>query len=99
MAIFTNDNRNAWQALADDLAGQRPSVGKTVKVTSGKSSGIVGKVTWHGRDKFAKDYYATDAQLTLREFEGRRGYRIRVQPEAGDAFFVDADKVEVIPAL
>lgn len=103
MAIFTSDNRQAWQELFDSVAGQCPSVGKRVRVTkSRKYANVTGTVIWHGWNKFGNvNRYSTDAQIALREAQGRRGFRVRVQPD-GDCditdqpFFVDADKVEVI---
>ena len=94
MTIYTSENRDAWQRLFDDVAKQRPSVGKHVRVTSGKHSGKVGIVTWHGRDKFADDYYKSDAQLALRDACGRDGFRVRIQTST-ESIFVSADKVSV----
>jgi hypothetical protein len=95
---LTSISREQWQRLADDLSAQRPSVGKRVRVSSGKKFlGRVGIVRWHGPDKYARDYYRTPAQLDLRDLRGRDGFRIRVESD-GESFFVGADQVEVIPA-
>ena len=94
MAIFTSENRDGWQRLFDDVAAQRPSVGKHVRVVEGKHTGKSGIVTWHGRDKYSDDYYKSDAQLALRDACGRDGFRIRIQTES-ECFFVNADKVSV----
>lgn len=95
MAIFILDNREAWQQLTNDLAPQYPSVGKYVHVTTGKNSGKEGFVTWHGINKFASTQFCTDAQLHLRDMEGRRGFRVCINT-GNERFYVDADKVEVI---
>jgi len=95
MTTITAETRDAWQRLANDVAPQRPSVGKRVRVTSGKHAGKDGLVTWHGRDNFANNYYQSDAQLHLRDMCGRDGFRVRVDT-GSETFFVGADKVEVI---
>lgn len=95
MAIFTSENRAGWQELADKLAVDRPSKGKRVRVTSGTHKGKEGVVTWHGKDKFASERYYTDALLVAREMFGTSGFRCRVSTEE-EAFFVNADKVEII---
>jgi len=95
MSAINSDTREAWQQLANDLGPQRPSVGKRVRVVSGKHLGDEGQVTWHGVDRFTDTRYLSDAQLHLRDMEGRRGFRVRIQSE-GENFFVSADKVEVI---
>ena len=94
---LTSISSEQWQRLVDDLSAQRPSVGKRVRVSSGKFLGRVGIVRWHGPDKYARDYYRTPAQLDLRDLRGRDGFRIRVESD-GESFFVGADQVEVIPA-
>ena len=95
MTAITADNRDMWQTIGNDLALQRPSVGKMVRVTAGKHSGAEGRVTWHGRDKYSDTRYVTAAQQLLRDIEGRRGWRVRVQDEF-QSFFVDANKVQVL---
>lgn len=96
MALITSENRDAWQTLANDLSAQFPSVGKRVRVISGrKHLGKVGIVRWHGPDKFADNRYKSDAQLMLRDLRGRDGFRVRVESD-GEFFFIGADKVEVI---
>lgn len=94
--MITSENRQAWQAIADSCEAKRPSAGKLVRVSSGKHSGETGIVTWHGIDRFADTRFQTDAQLQMRDMMGTFGFRVRVQPESGTAFFVSADKVEVI---
>ena len=96
MSAINSDTREAWQQLANDLSPQRPSVGKRVRVVEGrKYLGDEGQVTWHGVDRFADTRYLSDAQLHLRDMEGRRGFRVRIDT-GSDSFFVSADKVEVI---
>lgn len=94
--MFNADNRDAWQKLIDDLSVNRPSKGKRVRVTSGKHKEKIGYVLWHGHNKFYDVRYKTDAQLHLMDMTGREGFRVQIDV-GGNKFFVDADKVEVLP--
>jgi hypothetical protein len=94
---------SVWDALKQvsdhgNVYKQRPSVGKAVKVIEGKKHlGAVGTVRWHGIDKYdTSAQYMTDAQVCLRDMIGRLGYRIKIETESGESFFVSADYVEVI---
>jgi hypothetical protein len=98
MPAMNPDTRTAWQAIANDLSNQRPSVGKRVKVTGGrKHTGKTGTVSRHQPSRFVNaTRYASDAQAHMREMAGRFGYVVMVSPDDGAAFWIDADKVEVI---
>lgn len=95
---FSPEFHQAWADLSAKLEPDRPSVGKTVKVVKGrKHLGVTGKVIWHGEDTFDDSTrYLDSAQLYLREIEGRRGYRIRIESETEGKFFLNADYVEVL---
>lgn len=94
--MFTPENRNFWQSIADDANAQRPSVGKTVTVDSGKHAGKVGIVFYHAWDKYGRGTrYASDAQLALREINGRYGFRVGIKTDDGEKLFVNADIVTV----
>ena len=85
------------QGIADRTADKRPSVGKTVKVIEGrKHLGKVGRVVFHGVDKYARTYHKTDAQLMMQEILGRFGYVVKVVTDDGDTFWIKANQVEVI---
>jgi hypothetical protein len=93
-------SRSDWESLVvvfENVAKDRPSVGCTVKVVKGrKHVGETGKVAWHGKDKYLNmDRYQTDVQVALADAIGKIGYRVRIQPEYGEAFFVSAEYVEV----
>lgn len=93
--------RSDWETLVkvfENVALDRPSVGKTVKIVKGrKHLGETGLVTWHGKDRYMNmDRYYTDVQAAMAYAIGKIGYRVRVQPESGEAFFVSADYVEVV---
>jgi hypothetical protein len=68
-----------------------------VRIEAGKHEGIVGLVTWHGPDQYASSRYQSEAQLLLRDLKGREGFRIRVQPDKGQAFFTRAEYAIVLP--
>ncbi len=92
-------NQQFFEAVSskEEIEANRPSVGKTVKVVSGrKHLGAVGVVVWHGIDKYAPPLADSYEQAFLAERVGRLGYRIKVQSETGEAFFVSADYAEVI---
>ena len=91
----------SWDALkriSEQGDDQRPSVGRMVRVVKGrKHVGEVGLVTWHGKDKYCDlDRYKSPIQVAMADVVGRTGYRIRISPDDGAAFFVCADYVEVI---
>ena len=95
MAVFTTETKQAWQAVIDDTSNNRPSVGRQVTITKGKNKGASGRVTWHGVDAYASTQYKTEAMLAMQQVIGREGYRIRVQPVQGAAFFCKATCAEV----
>ena len=95
MSTFTSDNARGWQILADEARANRPSVGKTVRVTEGKHAGKVGEVKWHGVNKYYPIHHKSDASLALMQINGRTGYRVRVDTGI-ESIWVDADKVDVI---
>ena len=98
MPTITAENRDAWHALITDVAKHRPVVGTTVTITTGKYKGQTGRVTWHGVDQYASTQFLDSALLMLQQMHGREGYRIRVQPETGAAFFTKAQYANVLTA-
>lgn len=88
---------DALQDAMNRAAEKCPSVGKTVRVITGKHMNVIGKVIWHGINKFDNPFrYGDFYQHCMTEAFGTYGYRVRIQPEDGSAcFFVDADKVEI----
>lgn len=95
-----NMEQGAWDALRkinEDFACQRPNVGTTVRVVEGKQLGVVGKVTWHGRDKYNNPYrYCDSMQAHLVDVLGKYGFRVRIETDEGEKFFISADKVWVL---
>jgi hypothetical protein len=100
MPTFTAENRDAWNALFASVGAECPSVGKRVRIVQGrKHRGLTGRVTWHGEDRYymaAHRRFWSDAQAALNEARGRQGWRVRIQPDAGDAVYVNAAYVEVL---
>jgi len=91
----------AWDAMRDltkDPAtiARRPNVGRRVRVIAGRMLGAEGQVTWHGRDRFARTRYMDSMQSHLANVQGLWGFRVRIQPDAGEPFFIGAEKVCVL---
>jgi hypothetical protein len=101
MPTFTAENRDAWNALFASVAGDRPSVGKRVRIVEGrKHRGLEGRVIWHGEDHYymaAHRRFMSDAQAALNEARGRQGWRVGIQPDVGSPVYVNAAYVEVLP--
>lgn len=91
-SVFTKDNRDTWQRIADKASEQRPSVNKTVEIIAGrKHKGKTGIVVKHQVDQFADTRYKSDASLALREINGREGYVVLVKANDGSLFWVKAE--------
>lgn len=92
-------HNGAWEALrevAPLIAAARPCVGRVVQVRSGKRRGVIGTVTWHGTDRFTHAFrYGDEMSRHFTDIAGAHGFRVRVQPNEGEAFFVAAEKVMV----
>lgn len=86
---------DAFCDLLRETAATRPAPGMTAKVVEGKQAGTIGRITWHGRDKFASDRYADEAMRHFRDCRGINGFRVRIEPEdkRRTPFFVDAAKI------
>jgi hypothetical protein len=91
--------QEAWDVLRDiapSISAARPTVGQMVRVVEGKHRGTVGRITWHGRDKFTHAFRYGDAmQHHMTDMMGAWGFRVRIQPEQGEPFFVAAERVIV----
>ena len=90
----------AWDALravAPLVTADRPNVGRTARVDEGKHKGKVGRITWHGRDKFTQAYrYGDSMSHHMTDMRGRWGFRVRlVDLETAEAFFVSAEYLMV----
>lgn len=96
--MFAEEHRSAWEDIIARTSIDRPSKGKRVRVTSGrKYKGVEGVVVWHGLDKFSNPHRFYDsAQITMSEIMGRNGYRVKIQPDNGQPFYVSADWVVVL---
>jgi hypothetical protein len=93
------------EALADGLRAiasnddQRPSQGKWVRVEEGRRKGAEGRVLRHIRDPFNphKWRYCDSAQGMLRDTLGRYGFRVQIDSPSHGVFWIDAEKVTVLP--
>lgn len=93
MPAITSENRDAWQAIANDCSKQRPYVGRLVKIVEGrKHKGKQGKVVRHMLDKYFDAFrYGSEASHHLTQMMGRHGYVVLVEQECGNRFWVRAD--------
>ena len=92
MALITAENRNSWQGIADECSKTIPSKGKLVKIVGGrKYKGTIGRVVWHGRDKYFSTQYETPAQGMLRSMMQTIGYRVGIETVGGSRIFCRAD--------
>jgi hypothetical protein len=63
MAWLTSENRDTFQTLFTEVNKEKPAVGQTVKLISGKRHGKVGIVVKHIRDRY--EPYANARQIRL----------------------------------
>lgn len=91
-------SRESGQSLADLLAADRPSVGVRVEVVDGrKHKGKAGKVFWHGRDGYSGAWrYGSDFEKSCRDIRGTYGFRVGVETDAGEKFFVPATHIKLL---
>lgn len=94
---FDPQYRDSWKAIERNCAPMRPSVGKTVRVLFGRKRGVVGKVFWHGRDRYSDLWRGSQAhEAFMMELMGTFGYACGIETETGEKFFRKATDVEVI---
>lgn len=75
------------------VAAVAPFKGRLVKIP-GKGGSIVGRVFYHGRDRYSHAFrYGDDAAMHLIECAGRSGYRIGVESDAGKVFAKAGDAI------
>lgn len=99
MPTFTAENAAGWQAIANTVEKDRPSVGKWITVEKGrKHKGKSGQVVRHQLDKFSTAYrYGSGASDALRDMVGRYGWVCMVQSITdGSTFWVKADYLKIV---
>lgn len=89
---------DALQGACNAATQDRPGVGAHVTVKDGKHAGIVGRVTWHGKDRFSRaGHYGNWMTAALRDARGTYGFRVRIQPDGGgEPFFIGAERVDLV---
>lgn len=97
MSIYSMDH-DALQKLVNDWAKDRPNKGRRVRVARGmRHIGKEGMVFWHGFDRYQNPFrYGDSAVHFMIEVCGTRGYRVGVQTDEGEKFFVNAEYVDLI---
>jgi hypothetical protein len=76
-----------------------PYVGRHVRIDKGrKHKGECGIVTWHGRDRFDRDYgrYGNAMSDAIHDARGRDGFRVRIKLDSGENVFINADYITII---
>jgi hypothetical protein len=92
---ITFENREVWQGLFNEVAKDKPAVGRMVRVNRGKHTGRIGTVRKHIRSRFVDPFrYGDSAQHHMTQARGRYGYAILVANEDGE-FWTNADNVMV----
>lgn len=92
MSLWANMTQAEGQKLANTLSAYRPLVNSIVRVIEGrKHFGKIGRVTWHGVDQFRGRRYGDSYTLAAQEAMGRYGYRVCIQTDDGERFFIPAD--------
>ena len=87
---------NSVKSLCLDASKDSPRPGKLVHVARGKHRGKSGLVTWHGPDKFYDRHrYGSALSNILSDSIGIHGFRVRIQPDSGKAFFTACENLRV----
>jgi hypothetical protein len=87
-----------WKEIGKVLSeavSNAPAKGKLVRVAKGKYKGVIGVITWHGKDKYYNDRYRSGLSAMLSNAIGITGYRCRIQPEDGEAFFTACENLDI----
>lgn len=95
MTVITRENAPVLQSLFNSVAVDKPRVGCTVRVTSGKHKGKIGVVEKHILSQYEHAFrYGSDMSHMMTQARGRYGYAIKIK--SGDSsFWVKADNVMV----
>lgn len=98
MPAINSENREAWQALANEVSKDRPYVGRRVTVTGGrKHKGKSGEVVRHERDRYVDAFrYGNEAQHHMTQMRGRYGYVVLIDTGT-ERFWTKADNVTCQP--
>ena len=93
--IWTDGLKSLYQGVAN----KSPRKGAQVWVTGGrKHKNKEGKVFWHGRDTFDRfpHRYHDSYQAQMSDCMGTYGFRVGIQTEDGEKFFVPGEQVTVL---
>lgn len=96
MTLITSENAPILQRLFNEVAKDKPCIGRVVRVTRGKHAKKVGIVEKHIRSRFENPYrYGSEMSHHMIDARGRYGFAILVHPEDGTPFWTAADNVMV----
>ncbi len=96
MSVLTQENAPVIQSLLNSVAMDKPRIGCTVKILTGKHAGKIGIVEKHIVSRFERAFrYGNEMSHYMAQARGRYGYAILVQPEDAPTFWTKADNVMV----
>ena len=98
MSLWGKMTQKEAQNFATFMSRERPFKGAGVRIFKGrKHKGKEGIVFWHGLDKFANTFrYGSPNSQALAEVQGRHGYRVGIETEDGEKFFVPAEYTTIL---
>lgn len=92
-SFITFENREVWQGLFNEVAKEKPAVGRLVRITRGKHSGKIGVVKCHQLSRFKDPFrYGNSASHAMTQARGRYGFCILVENEnENENFWTNAE--------
>ena len=95
--MFGNVDPAVWAKILANAHAEKPARGKKVIVQySRKHRNKIGVVFWHGPDKFNQRRYGSDISNLVSDIAGTFHYRVGIETEDGERFFIAAENVVVI---
>lgn len=96
MTVITRENAPIIQSLLTMVNLDKPEVGCTIKVLTGKHKGKLGIVQKHIRSRFENPYrYGNEMSHHMTDARGREGYCILIKQGDGGTFWTKANNVIV----
>lgn len=94
--MITAENAPVLQRLFNEVNKDKPAVGCTVRVFTGKHTGKIGVVKKHILSRFENPYrYGSPMSHHMLAARGRSGYAVLITSYDGETFWVPAKNVTV----
>lgn len=91
MPWITAENAPIIQSLFNDVSKDKPTIGATVRVRTGKHAGKIGTVQRHMVSRYKNPFrYGSEMSRAMTQVRGRSGFVVLVKTET-ETFWVDAD--------